>query len=62
MIKKTQAVKVEKICCKECGDIVYQCSYCGEYLKEGENIGCSEFPDGKHYCDGCTIYYNSRKG
>jgi len=54
-IIKTQTKMFTKLCCKECEDDVYDCARCGAVFESGDNIGCSELPDGKHYCEDCTL-------
>ena len=60
-ITKTQTKMFTKMCCKDCEDDVYDCSCCGTVFENGDNIGCSQLPDEKHYCEDCTIRITCRK-
>jgi hypothetical protein len=43
--------------CTECGEIVYVCSDCGEYIAPENEIYCDEKRE-KHYCIDCGEPYN----
>ena len=60
-IMKTQARMINKLCCKNCGSEVVLCSSCGDEFGIYDNIGCSELPDGKHYCEDCTLKLLTRR-
>ena len=55
MIMKTQTNMITKLCCMFCENNLMNCSSCGKAFGISENIGCSRLPDGKHYCEDCTM-------
>ena len=45
---------VERMCCSQCEEEIYECYNCDEYFSPGDFVSCGE--DYHHVCEEC---YNS---
>jgi hypothetical protein len=58
---KTAAEQSEIVVCEDCGETIYQCDSCKEYLIPRMVIYCDE--KGKHFCEDCgeRVYPPTRR-